>query len=128
MDLVADDASDMRRNMQKTRWDRKKKKFVSTQSIMEQSKKIKTESGSYIKASYKKDLYSKWLKNYKAFDRDGGQDEEDDDGGGRQQNRGRGSSNKNKKFFGSSSIGIILKSILILFYVEYTLLVFPKLL
>lgn len=97
MDLVADDATDMRRNQQKTKWDRKKKKFVSVQSLMEQSKKIKTESGNYIKASYKKDLYSKWLKNHKALDRDGNDDEDED----AQERANR----KNKKFFGSSKIG-----------------------
>ena len=104
MDLIADDQSEMRRNMQKTKWDRKKKKFVSTQSLMEKAKKIKTESGSYIKASYKKDLYSKWLKNYKALDREEGAEDNNEDDGGENYNQ----RNKNKKFFGSSKLGRII--------------------
>lgn len=109
MDLVADDESDLRRNLQKTKWDRKKKKFVSVQSILDKSKKIKTESGSYIKASYKKDLYSKWLKNYKALDRDHG---DQDDDGNNEVDKVRGKkgddSKKNKKFFGSSLSGKLI--------------------
>lgn len=101
MDMVADDATVIQRNLQKVKWDRKKKKFVSMQSVMDQAKKIKTESGSYIKASYKKDLYSKWLKNHKALDREDRGDEDADADGDERNNR------KNKKFFGSSRIGNI---------------------
>lgn len=101
LDLVADDESDMRRNLQKTKWDRKKKKFVSVQSLMDKSKKIKTESGSYIKASYKKDLYTNWLKNHKALDRE--QNNQDDD-----DNEKKSFRDKNKKYFGSSLKGFIL--------------------
>ena len=95
MDLVGDDETEVRRNLQKTKWDRKKKKFVSVQSTLDQSKKIKTESGGYIKASYKSDLYAKWLKRNKSApeERD---DDDDEDGNSRK---------KNKKFFGSSSLG-----------------------
>ena len=88
MDLIHDDQDEMRKSMQKTKWDRKKKKFVSVQSTMEKTKKFKTESGNYINASYKSNLYSKWLKNSKAGERDQDDDEDKDD-------------KKNKKFFGS---------------------------
>lgn len=120
MDLIADDQSEMRRNMQKTKWDRKKKKFVSTQSLMEKAKKIKTESGSYIKASYKKDLYSKWLKNYKALDREEGAEDNNEDDGGENYNQ----RNKNKKFFGSSKLGrlIDIKSSKMLLFINYLLI------
>jgi ATP-dependent RNA helicase DDX54/DBP10 len=89
----------MRKLSQKTKWDRKKKKFVSLQSTLEKSKKIKTESGRYINASYKSDLYSKWLKNgrgKRVLDEDNNEQEDEDR-----------SQKKNKKFFGSSSIGKI---------------------
>jgi ATP-dependent RNA helicase DDX54/DBP10 len=57
MDLNADEKQDLRRNMQKTKWDRKKKKFVSADEVSSKNiKKIKTESGQYINASYKSDL------------------------------------------------------------------------
>ena len=91
LDIMADDRDEMRKSSQKTMWDRKKKKFVSVQSTMEKTKKFKTESGAYINASYKSNLYSKWLKNSKAGDRYEDQDDED------------GEDNKDKKFFGASN-------------------------
>lgn len=97
MDLVGDDETNLRRNLQKTKWDRKKKKFVSLQSTLDKSKKIKTESGNYINASYKSNLYSKWLKNQKVLDKE--EDQDDDDDGDRRKEK------KNKKFFGSSLVG-----------------------
>ena len=99
MDLVVDDQADARRLTQKTKWDRKKKKFVSMQSTLEKSKKIKTESGSYINASYKSDLYSKWLKTSKAHVKD--DDDDNNDGDASDGNKRKG----NKKFFGSSLAG-----------------------
>jgi hypothetical protein len=51
--MMGDDADEIRRNMQKMKWDRKKKKYVTVQSTLEKTKKIKTESGNYINASYK---------------------------------------------------------------------------
>lgn len=89
MDMVLDDRDEMRRNLQKQKWDRKKKKFVSVQSTLDKEKKIRTESGNYIKASYKSNLYSKWLKNQKVLDK-----EESDDESVKE-------NKKNKKFFGS---------------------------
>ena len=85
----------MRKVSQKTKWDRKKKKYVSLQSTLDKNKKIKTESGQYINASYKSDFYAKWLKNSKA---NHAQDDDDNDDENREQK-------KNKKYFGSSLIG-----------------------
>lgn len=93
LDIMADDRDEMRKSSQKTMWDRKKKKFVSVQSTMEKTKKFKTESGAYINASYKSNLYSKWLKNSKAGDRYEDQDDGDD-----------GEDKKDKKFFGASNL------------------------
>ena len=95
MDLVADDETENRKNLQKTKWDRKKKKFVSVQSTLDKSKKFKTESGSYINASYKSDMYAKWLKKNKAYDKENNNESENEENG--RENK------KNKKFFGSSS-------------------------
>lgn len=89
MDMVHDDRDDMRRNLQKQKWDRKKKKFVSVQSTLDKEKKIRTESGNYIKASYKSNLYAKWLKNQKVLEKGDSDDEQI------RENR------KNRKFFGS---------------------------
>ena len=96
MDLVADDESENRKNLQKTKWDRKKKKFVSVQSTLDKSKKFKTESGSYINASYKSDMYAKWLKKNKTYDNEKNNGDSDDEEKG-------AANRKNKKFFGSSS-------------------------
>lgn len=101
MDLVADDETQNRKLLQKTKWDRKKKKFVSVQSTLDKSKKFKTESGSYINASYKSDMYAKWLKKNKSYDKENN-DESDDD-------NKRSDNKKNKKFIGSSSGMLICK-------------------
>ena len=87
MDIMADDEQEIRRVSQKTKWDRKKKKFVSAQSTLEKAKKVKTESGSYIQASYKSNLYKKWLENNKVADAD------DDERSNKEQF-------KNQKYFG----------------------------
>jgi ATP-dependent RNA helicase DDX54/DBP10 len=100
MDLVGDDTTQLLRSNQKTKWDRKKKKFVSTQSINDKSKKMKTESGSYINASYKSDFYAKWLKNNKQTDRDDADNDDNDDN-----QQGGKYKNKKKQFFGSSLEG-----------------------
>ena len=46
--------------------DRKRKKFVGSSSEeQKKSKRIKTESGQWIKASYKSDVYKKWKDKHK---------------------------------------------------------------
>eukprot|EP00124_Ichthyophonus_hoferi_P000789 Ihof_evm16s32 gene=Ihof_evmTU16s32 len=61
MDMGGDDASDMRKNASKMKWDRRKKKYVQQDGAGDKStKKITTESGNKILASYKKDLYKEW--------------------------------------------------------------------
>ena len=49
------------------RWDAKKKKYVKAEQDGSDStkKKIKTESGVWIPASYKSDRYSKWRERSK---------------------------------------------------------------
>ena len=46
--------------------DRKKKRFISSGNTEKAKKKIKTESGNWISASYKSDLYKKWKQKSKA--------------------------------------------------------------
>ncbi|CAF3672293.1 unnamed protein product [Rotaria sp. Silwood1] len=54
MDLTNDDGTQIRGpTIQKTKWDRKKKKFVTVGQTDAKTKKIKTESGQWIQASYK---------------------------------------------------------------------------
>jgi len=62
MDLTNDDGVKTKGPMiQKTKWDRKKKKFVTVGQTDAKTKKIKTESGQWISASYKTNVYKKWL-------------------------------------------------------------------
>ncbi|KAH9508307.1 ATP-dependent RNA helicase ddx54 [Bulinus truncatus] len=53
-------------NKKKRYWDRKKKKFV-TDSSVDQKKKIKTESGNWISASYKSNAYPSFLETLFLF-------------------------------------------------------------
>ena len=56
--------------------DRKRKKFVGPSSEEGQkAKRIKTESGHWIKASYKSDAYQRWREKYKIDTPLGGQEE-----------------------------------------------------
>ncbi|CAF1096116.1 unnamed protein product [Adineta ricciae] len=71
MDLANDDGTSMKGPMiQKTKWDRKKKKFVTVGQTDARTKKIKTESGQWIQASYKTDVYKKWLNKSKVLDKE----------------------------------------------------------
>lgn len=87
-DITGDDNEEIRRNMQKSKWDRRKKKFVNV-GAQEKEKKFKTESGAYISKSFKSNLYSKWLKKSKKVEADMAYDEEQSK-----------SVQKSQKFFG----------------------------
>ncbi|XP_072352246.1 ATP-dependent RNA helicase DDX54 [Scyliorhinus torazame] len=67
LDLMGDETEDLQKQKQMLKWDRKKKRFVRVTG--KESKKIKTESGRYINASYKKNIYEEWKKKYKIDDR-----------------------------------------------------------
>ncbi|UJR31146.1 hypothetical protein I4U23_018653 [Adineta vaga] len=71
MDLANDDGTQIKGpTIQKTKWDRKKKKFVTVGQTDAKTKKIKTESGQWIQASYKTDVYKKWLNKSKIMDKE----------------------------------------------------------
>lgn len=77
-DLVADDENQMKRQRHQMIWDRKKKKYVSSAELEEKKpKRIKTESGAYISASYSSGLYDKWKSQSKVEQR--ASDDEDDE-------------------------------------------------
>ena len=65
----------MRKQQKKCFRDRKKKKFVGKED-KEKSKKIRTESGILIPASYKSDLYAKWKKRQRIEATEDGNDTE----------------------------------------------------
>lgn len=60
LDITADDVNEIKHQKNKLKWDRKKKKFVREDISDPKKKKIKTESGVWIPASYKSDRYKKW--------------------------------------------------------------------
>jgi ATP-dependent RNA helicase DDX54/DBP10 len=65
LDLTGDDDSTMRKKNNVMRWDVKKKKYVKADQTDGKNKKIKTESGVWIPASYKSDRYAKWRERSK---------------------------------------------------------------
>lgn len=63
LDLTeAEDAEEKRRKVGTTVWDKKARKYVRKQ---DDKKRIKTESGVYIQATYKTNRYSKWKERSK---------------------------------------------------------------
>ncbi|OQV16274.1 ATP-dependent RNA helicase DDX54 [Hypsibius exemplaris] len=65
MDIHTDEADQMLRNQKQTKWDRKRKKFVQEDNSGDpKRKKIRTESGAWIPATYKSDLYEQWKKSH----------------------------------------------------------------
>merc|ERR1712241_1274309 len=67
----------MRRRKGAMVWDKKSRKYVRVQ---DDKKRIKTESGVYISATYKTNRYSKWKERSKLAQQQ--DDDQDQDGGG----------------------------------------------
>ena len=65
-DMDGDDDGTIKKKQNRMKWDRKKKRYVQEGSGMEDAKRIKTESGNYIKASYKGTKYAEWKDRNKA--------------------------------------------------------------
>ncbi|XP_038052090.1 ATP-dependent RNA helicase DDX54-like [Patiria miniata] len=81
LDLTQDDPHGMIKQRGQLKWERKKMKFVN-EIGREGPKKIRTESGALIPASYKKNLYKDWLERSKAdaaIEATADSDDEDDD-------------------------------------------------
>uniref|UniRef100_A0A5S6QUV7 RNA helicase n=1 Tax=Trichuris muris TaxID=70415 RepID=A0A5S6QUV7_TRIMR len=64
VDFLDDDSKDIHAKDNRMKWDRKRKRFVGN-SGEERAKKIKTESGVWIPASYKSDKYNAWRQKLK---------------------------------------------------------------
>ncbi|XP_074656567.1 ATP-dependent RNA helicase DDX54-like [Tubulanus polymorphus] len=77
LDLTGDDAREMKTMNSAVRWDRKKKKFVGVEN-QGNKKKIKTESGAWIPASYKSNSYKQWVAKTKITSREEADDDNDD--------------------------------------------------
>jgi len=80
MDLTGDDSDLLKKQNSMQKWDQKKKRFVSMGNDLSQNKKkIKTESGVWIAASYKSDRYKNWMQKSKAEHQGDDDDGSDDD-------------------------------------------------
>jgi len=78
VDFIGDETSQINKQDALKKWDRKRKKFVSTDGG-NSAKKMKTESGNYIPASYKSNIYGDWIKKNKFHERSRGHDPDGDD-------------------------------------------------
>uniref|UniRef100_A0A914YDF8 RNA helicase n=1 Tax=Panagrolaimus superbus TaxID=310955 RepID=A0A914YDF8_9BILA len=78
VDIIADDDKGLYREKGKKKWDRKTKKYVGEQSV----KRIRTEEGTLVPASYKSGRYEKWQSQQKMKYRND-DDEGEDDGNNR---------------------------------------------
>lgn len=74
LDLTGDEMKTLKNNTKQMKWDRKKKKFVNMTGKETHKKRIKTESGVWIPATYKSDLYKKWKQRQKVDSRDADDD------------------------------------------------------
>ncbi len=87
LDLAGDDDASLRAKRNLFRWDAKKKKYVRGPAAAEESgdgnrKRIKTESGVWIPASYKSDRYAMWKERTKTAQAQEADEDDDDDGRG----------------------------------------------
>ncbi len=90
LDLAGDDDNSLRAKRNVMRWDVKKKKYVKAEADGgnggdNNKKRIKTESGVWIPASYKSDRYAKWKERSKLAQMQEEQEQQDEggqDGGG----------------------------------------------
>ncbi|XP_077517553.1 ATP-dependent RNA helicase DDX54 [Amblyomma americanum] len=81
LDLTGDDDKLLRKQKSALKWDRKKKRFVRDEDP--KKKKIRTESGAWIPASYKSDVYKQWRKKTQmdAREQESEGDDDDEEGG-----------------------------------------------
>ncbi|CAG2103137.1 unnamed protein product [Medioppia subpectinata] len=75
LDFNGDESSTMNRANNAMKWDRKKKRFISAGNTEQSKKRIKTESGNWIQASYKSDIYKKWKLKAKTEQQDSDNEE-----------------------------------------------------
>ncbi|CAH1247532.1 DDX54 [Branchiostoma lanceolatum] len=75
LDLGADEAEKAKQQKNQLKWDRKKKKFVR-EGIDLKKKKIKTESGTWVSASFKTDSYKRWLQQSKMKEQENEEEEQ----------------------------------------------------
>ena len=78
LDFTGDDDQEQRQRKGATVWDKKSKKYVRVQ---DDKKRIKTESGVYINASYKTNRYAKWKERSKLSQQEDREHEDEGEAG-----------------------------------------------
>ncbi|KAJ1374021.1 hypothetical protein KIN20_036609 [Parelaphostrongylus tenuis] len=76
VEIFADDDKGMYRQNHVKRWDRKKKRFVGSGADGDDIKRIRTEDGTWLPASYKTGRYEDWKKKQKIGYKKNGEDEQ----------------------------------------------------
>ncbi|VDK84680.1 unnamed protein product [Litomosoides sigmodontis] len=77
IEILADDEVGLYKQEKRKRWDRKLKKFVSGNGD-DSRKKIRTEDGTYLPATYKSGRYERWQKKQKLEYQNNGDEETND--------------------------------------------------
>lgn len=60
LDIIGDEEGTIKRQKHQQMWDRKRKKYVNATDDSKSVKKIRTESGTLISASYRSGIFEKW--------------------------------------------------------------------
>ncbi|KAE9421833.1 hypothetical protein Angca_003063, partial [Angiostrongylus cantonensis] len=79
VEIFADDDKGMYKHNHMKRWDRKKKRFVGSAGDGEDIKRIRTEDGTWLPASYKTGRYEDWKKKQKLGYKKNGEEELSDE-------------------------------------------------
>ena len=98
LDLTGDDDAENRRRKGAMVWDKKSKKYVKVQ---DDKKRIKTESGVYISATYKTNRYNKWKERSKLAQQEERDNDDQDDGGDTGHTGARGNKRPNTQLSAS---------------------------
>jgi len=85
VEIIADDDKGINKNRSMKKWDRVKKKFVGEASV----KRIRTEEGTLVPASYRSGHYEKWQEQNKVRYRNRHDDDDDDSTPSRNVGRGK---------------------------------------
>ncbi|CAD6197123.1 unnamed protein product [Caenorhabditis auriculariae] len=90
VDIIADDDRGMYKQTHAKRWDRKLKKYVGPSGDDSSKKKIRTEDGTWLPASYKTGRYKEWKQKQKiGFGNENAEDSEMKEKSNRSSNRKR---------------------------------------
>ncbi|CAG9536046.1 unnamed protein product [Cercopithifilaria johnstoni] len=78
IEILADDEVGLYKQEKRKKWDRKLKKFVGGSNGDDSKKKIRTEDGTYLPATYKSGRYERWQKKQKLEYQNNGDEETTD--------------------------------------------------